>query len=141
MATNILGVGVGGETIEVKRLVGAENRFSLAEMAHRPETQVIYELPPSLEIVSMEMHLRFADLISNSFEAVLVNAAQEGGGNLLFNLRLPDDPSYQRAAAVSFPNGEVGIVFLTDDGLSTVVEDARSCTHSEVQKTLSQLDR
>lgn len=54
---------------------------------------------PSLEVIYFELHLSTADIIGEGFEMAVLNSLEKIGGTLLFNLRLEDDPLYQRCAA------------------------------------------
>lgn len=87
---------------------------------------------PLLEVVLFELHLHAADLISEGFEAAVQNSLAEIGGALILNVRLEDDPLYQRCAAVVLGVGAdqtVAVAFLNADGRTVTVESADNCKH------------
>lgn len=93
---------------------------------------------PALEIVQLEMHLAFADLVAESFEVVIRKGLEEvGGGKTILNLRLDEDPDYQRVAGVVVGEGHVALVFLARNGQSVVVEPAATSRHPMAEIVLA----
>jgi hypothetical protein len=92
---------------------------------------------PALEIVQLEMHLAFADLVAESFETAVDKALAKVGGRAILTLRLDEDPNYQRVTGVVVGEAHVALVFLTRDGQSVVVEAAEHSRHPMAEIALS----
>lgn len=92
---------------------------------------------PSLEIVQLEMHLAFADLVAESFQTVVDRALQQVGGQAILALRLDEDPDFQRVTGAVVGAGHVALVLLARDGQSVVVEAAEQSTHPIAEIVLS----
>lgn len=90
-----------------------------------------------LEIVLLEMQLQFADFVSTSFETSVLKAIEPEDGTLLFNERTDGDKRFQRAAAVKFARGDICLIFLSRDGQSAVVEEAKTSAHPIAKKALA----
>lgn len=75
----------------------------------------------SLEAVELEFALTLQDLAEHSFRDCVEQAAAEMGGEILFELRIEDDPDYQKAIAIGLQRSSerhAFIVLLTRDGNS-----------------------
>lgn len=92
---------------------------------------------PALEIVQLEMHLAFADLVAESFETAVDRALAQVGGRAILALRLDEDPHYQRVTGVVVGEAHVALVFLARDGQSVVVEAAEGSEHPMAEIALS----
>jgi hypothetical protein len=88
---------------------------------------------PTLEFILFEMHMRTANLVQESFTGSLTRIVEKLEGKLLFSLKLEDDASFQRCAAVLLGQKAedecVALVFLTKDGRRVRVEDAKTTLH------------
>lgn len=73
----------------------------------------------SLEAVELEFALTLQNLAEHSFRDCAENAAAEIGGEILFELRIEDDPNYQKAIAIGLQRSverHVFIILLSRDG-------------------------
>ncbi|PSH70644.1 hypothetical protein CU102_00890 [Phyllobacterium brassicacearum] len=78
----------------------------------------------SLEVVEIELALGAQDIVADGFEGALRKAADLVGGELIFNIRAPEDSDQQRIAAISVSDGAVEqmvFVMLGNDGTSLTV--------------------
>lgn len=86
-----------------------------------------------LEIVLLELLLFTADVVGTDFQQLVLDAVDKvGGGTLLFNLRLDEDPRYQRCVAVQLVRPEdpvIALCFLDLAGQSISVECAHLSGH------------
>lgn len=98
-----------------------------------PDAGRLQVSPPPLEIVQLELLLNGTDVLQTGFEGAMMEAVEKlGGGELLINLRLDDDPTRQRGAAVALGDGHhksVALVFLHRDGQHISVENAEASSH------------
>lgn len=90
-----------------------------------------------LEIVQLEMQLKFADLVSTSLETNILSAIEPDRGRLLFNERTEDHEPFQRVAAVRLLGSHVVLIFLSRDGHQVVVENARTSAHPAAARALA----
>ncbi len=82
-----------------------------------PAADATDDLP--LEAVELEFALTLQDLAEHSFRDCVESAAAEIGGEILFELRIEDDPEYQKAIAIGLQRSSerhAFIVLLTRDG-------------------------
>lgn len=85
-----------------------------------------------LEIVQLELFMSTVDLIGDGFEMAMMKAVDLFGGSLFFNVRLDNDPLFQRCAAVALGDGAnqiIALVFLDREGQSATVERALISQH------------
>lgn len=78
----------------------------------------------SLEVVEIELALGAQDIVADGFEGALRKAADLVGGELIFNIRAPEDSDQQRIAAISVSDGaaeQMVFVMLGNDGTSLTV--------------------
>lgn len=78
----------------------------------------------SLEVVEIELALGAQDIVADGFEGALRKAADLVGGELIFNIRAPEDSAQQRVAAISVSDGateQMVFVMLGNDGTSLTV--------------------
>jgi hypothetical protein len=78
----------------------------------------------SLEVVEIELALGAQDIVADGFEGALQKAADLVNGEVIFNIRAPEDGDQQRIAAVSVSDGttdQVVFVMLGNDGTSLIV--------------------
>ena len=95
----------------------------------------------NLEYVMFDLTLRSVDLMRRSFSAALAEAAEEAGGEILFDEKMYEDVAYQRCAAVRLRLGTgkktVALVFLSKDGRQISLENAELSAHPMAQKALA----
>ncbi|ATU92442.1 hypothetical protein B5P45_23460 [Phyllobacterium zundukense] len=78
----------------------------------------------SLEVVEVELALGAQDIVADGFDGALRKAADLVGGEVIFNIRAPEDSDQQRIAAVSVSDGSTDqtvFVMLGNDGTSLTV--------------------
>ncbi|WP_244642516.1 hypothetical protein [Phyllobacterium sp. 628] len=78
----------------------------------------------SLEVVEIELALGAQDIVADGFEGALQKAAALVGGEVVFNMRAPEDGDQQRIAAISVSDGaadQIVFVMLGNDGTSLTV--------------------
>lgn len=78
----------------------------------------------SLEVVEIELALGAQDIVADGFEGALQKAADLVNGEVIFNIRGPEDGDQQRIAAISVSDGmtnQVVFVLLGTDGTTLTV--------------------
>jgi hypothetical protein len=78
----------------------------------------------SLEVVEIELALGAQDIVADGFEGALRKAADLVGGEVIFNIRAPENSDQQRIAAISVSDGttdQTVFVMLGNDGTSLTV--------------------
>jgi len=78
----------------------------------------------SLEVVEIELALGAQDIVADGFEGALQKAAELVSGEVIFNIRAPEDSDQQRIAAISVSDGttdQTVLVMLGKDGTSLTV--------------------
>ncbi len=78
----------------------------------------------SLEVVEIELALGAQDIVAEGFEGALQKAADLVNGEVIFNIRAPEDGEQQRIAAISVSDGttdQTVFVMLGKDGTSLTV--------------------
>jgi len=78
----------------------------------------------SLEVVEIELALGAQDIVADGFEGALQKAAELVNGEVIFNIRAPEDSDQQRIAAISVSDGttdQTVFVMLGNDGTSLTV--------------------
>ncbi|UXN63366.1 MULTISPECIES: hypothetical protein [Phyllobacterium] len=78
----------------------------------------------SLEVVEIELALGAQDIVADGFEGALQKAADLVNGEVIFNIRGPEDGDQQRIAAISVSDGmtnQVVFVLLGNDGTTLTV--------------------
>jgi hypothetical protein len=78
----------------------------------------------SLEVVEIELALGAQDIVADGFEGALRKAAELVNGEVIFNIRAPEDSEQQRIAAISVSDGttdQTVFVMLGKDGTSLTV--------------------
>ena len=89
----------------------------------------------SLEVVQIELALGALDIVAHGFEGALLKAAELVSGEVIFNIRAPEDSDQQRIAAISVTDGiddQTVLVMLAKDGTTMTV------TSDDDQTTLRQ---
>lgn len=86
----------------------------------------------SLEVVEIELALGAQDIVADGFEGALQKAAELVNGEVIFNIRAPEDSDQQRIGAISVSDGttdQTVLVMLGKDGTSlTVASDQDQTT-------------
>jgi hypothetical protein len=83
-------------------------------------------------MMGFELALQLQDLQSSGFEAAVIAAVDSVGGELLFDMPLPEEKDCQRVAAVSVGSGEeraLILVMLPKDGEALRVETVEESSH------------
>lgn len=83
----------------------------------------------SLEVVEIELALGAQDIVADGFEGALQKAADLVNGEVIFNIRAPEDSDQQRIAAISVSDGsteQMVFVMLGNDGTSLTVTSEQS---------------
>ena len=78
----------------------------------------------SLEVVEIELALGAQDIVADGFEGALRKAADLVSGEVMFNIRAPEDSDQQRIAAISVSDGtddQIVVVMLGKDGTTMTV--------------------
>ncbi|CAN7559973.1 hypothetical protein LJR231_004082 [Phyllobacterium sp. LjRoot231] len=78
----------------------------------------------SLEVVEIELALGAQDIVADGFEGALQKAADLVNGEVIFNIRAPENSDQQRIAAISVSDGttdQTVFVMLGNDGTSLTV--------------------
>ncbi|MEK1855303.1 MAG: hypothetical protein AAAC48_26420 [Phyllobacterium sp.] len=99
------------------------NRLSQMRMT-RPERMPEAGKAVSLEVVEIELALGAQDIVADGFEGALRKAAELVNGEVIFNIRAPEDSEQQRIAAISVSDGttdQTVFVMLGKDGTSLTV--------------------
>jgi hypothetical protein len=84
------------------------------------------------DTMGFELALQLQDLQSSGFEAAVTAAVDSVGGEVLFDMPLPDETDCQRVAAVSVGSGErraLVLVMLPKDGEALRVETVEESRH------------
>ena len=89
----------------------------------------------SLEVVGVELALGAQDIVADGFEGALQKAAELVSGEVIFNIRAPEDSDQQRIAGLSVSDGiddQTVLVMLAKDGTTiTVASDQDQTTLHE----------
>jgi hypothetical protein len=120
-------------------LSGKDFKEVVVVEAHEPAKAAA----PVLEIVSLEMLLQTADLVGDGFEASLTKALEQLDGVILFNVRLDEDPHYQRVAGLRLFGEEethIALALLPNGGRNIVVQEARLSDHPLARIALAEAD-
>jgi hypothetical protein len=78
----------------------------------------------SLEVVEIELALGAQDIVADGFEGALQKAADLVNGEVIFNIRAPEDIGQQRIAAISVSDGTMDqtvFIMLGNDGTTLTV--------------------
>jgi hypothetical protein len=84
------------------------------------------------DMMGFELALQLQDLQSSGFEAAVTAAVDSVGGELLFDMPLPEETDCQRVAAVSVGSGQdraLVLVMLPKDGEALRVETVEESSH------------
>jgi hypothetical protein len=84
------------------------------------------------DTMGFELALQLQDLQSSGFEAAVTAAVDSVGGEVLFDMPLPEETDCQRVAAVSVGSGEkraLVLVMLPKDGEALRVETVEESSH------------
>ena len=84
------------------------------------------------DMMGFELALQLQDLQSSGFEAAVTAAVDSVGGELLFDMPLPEETDCQRVAAVSVGSGDeraLVLVMLPKDGEALRVETVEESSH------------
>jgi hypothetical protein len=84
------------------------------------------------DMMGFELALQLQDLQSSGFEAAVIAAVDSVGGELLFDMPLPEEKDCQRVAAVSVGSGEeraLVLVMLPKNGEALRVETVEESSH------------
>lgn len=90
----------------------------------RPGMTPDVENAVSLEVVEIELALGAQDIVADGFAGALQKAAALVNGEVIFNIRAPEDSDEQRIAAISVSDGiadQTVLVMLGKDGTSLTV--------------------
>ncbi|SDP70684.1 hypothetical protein SAMN05428967_3112 [Phyllobacterium sp. YR620] len=82
------------------------------------------EKPVSLEVVEIELALGAQDIVADGFEGALKKAAELVNGEVVFNIRAPEDSDEQRIGAISISDGttdQIVFIMLGKDGTTLSV--------------------
>lgn len=95
----------------------------------------------NLEYVMFDLTLRSVDLMRRSFSAALAEAAEEAGGEVLFDEKMYEDEAFQRCAAVRLRLAQgretIALVFLSNDGRQVSLENAELSAHPMARKAIA----